>query len=103
METADDCSLIWPSHIWHKLFQVIQCWVPLQELLVKGNGEVELHYSEIVDGQTTDDPDEVEQVKVLKSLQATLTDDQCSNIWKNTDLHIFSYLQANANQHKQNM
>ncbi|KAA8590057.1 hypothetical protein FQN60_013991 [Etheostoma spectabile] len=32
------------------------------ELLVEGHREVELHYSEIVDGQATDDPDQEEEL-----------------------------------------
>lgn len=68
-----NCLLIsWPSDIGHELFQVIQCWFLLQELLVKGNGELKLYYGEIVDGQATDHPNEAEQVKLLKRLQATV-------------------------------
>lgn len=68
-----NCLLLsWPSDVGHKLFQVLQRWFLLQELLVKGNGELELYYGEIVDGQAADHPDEVEQVKLLKGLQATV-------------------------------
>lgn len=69
METSDDCFLIWPSYIWHELLQIIKRWFPLQKLLVKGHREVELHDGEIVDGQTADDPDKVEQINVLKGLK----------------------------------
>lgn len=72
MGTSDDSSLIWPSHIWHELFQVVQRWLPLQKLLVQSHGEVELHDGEIVDGQTADDSDEVEQLNVFKGLQHTM-------------------------------
>lgn len=62
----------WPSDVGHELFQVIQCWFLLQELLVKGNGKLELYDGEIVDGQAADHPNEAEQVKLLKGLQATV-------------------------------
>lgn len=61
-----------PSDVGHELFQVIQRWFLLQELLVEGDGELELYYGQIVDGQAADHPDEVEQVKLLKGLQATV-------------------------------
>lgn len=68
-----NCLLLFsPPDVGHELFQVIQCWFLLQELLVKGNGELQLYYGEIVDGQAADHTDEVEQVKLLKGLQATV-------------------------------
>ena len=71
-----------PSHIRHHLLHVVQCWVPLQQLLVKGHWEIELHDSQVVDGEAADDTDEVEQIDVLKRLQGTI-------LFK--DLHVFVY------------
>ena len=68
-----------PSHIRHHLLQVVQGWVSLQQLLVKGHWEIELHDSQVVDGEAADDTDEVKQVNVLKRLQGT------------NDLHVFVY------------
>lgn len=58
-----------PPHVWHQLFQVVQRWLLLQELLVERQREVELHDGQVVDGQAADEPDEVKQVNVLESLE----------------------------------
>lgn len=52
-----------------ELFEVLQRGWHLEQLLVESQGEVEVHHCGVIDGQTADDPDQVEPVLLYKTLE----------------------------------
>lgn len=58
-----------PSLGGRQLLEVLQGRRHIEQLLVENQGEVEVHHCGVVDGQTADDPDQVEPVLLNKTLE----------------------------------
>lgn len=59
---------MWPGLGGGQLFQVLQRRRHIQQLLVESQGEVKVHHCGVVDGQATDDPDQVEPFLLYEAL-----------------------------------
>lgn len=60
-----------PGFSGRELLQVLQRGQHVEQLLVEGQGEVEVHHGGVVDGETTDDPNQVKPFLLYKTLKYT--------------------------------